>query len=106
MSSSFALEVSTKNFVEDKLAIKMALSHMETLVGSVNGYLLSEPYSKFGWTFFKIALKADLQEGIEKKFADMLEKYHESNPTEKFAKFMTDYFANKGCNVKIKSASS
>jgi len=103
---SFALEVSTKNYSDDKLAIKMALSHMETLVGSVNGYLLSEPYSKFGWTFFKIALKADLQEGIEKKFADMIEKYQWSNQSEKFTKFMTDYFATKGCNVKIKSASS
>jgi hypothetical protein len=105
MSATFGLEASTKNYIEDKLAIKMALSHMETLVGSVNGYLLSEPYSKFGWTFFKIAIKGDLQAGIEKKFADMLEKYHESNPTNKFTKFMTDYFATKGCNVKIKSVS-
>ena len=99
------LEISTKNYTEDKLAIKMALSHMETLVGSVNGYLLSEPYSKFGWTFFKIALKPDLQSGIEKKFADMIEKYRWSNPTEKFTKFMTDYFKSKGCNVAIKPVS-
>ncbi len=103
---SFAFEISTKNYRDDKLAIIMALSHMETLVGSVNGYLLSEPYSKFGWTFFKIAIKGDLQEGIEKKFADMLEKYQWSNPTEKFTKFLTDYLATKGCNVRIKSASS
>ena len=99
------LEVSTKNYVNDKLAVKMALSHMETLVGSVNGYMLSEPYSKFGWTFFKIALKPELQEGIEKKFADMIEKYQWSNPTEKFTKFMTDFFASKGCDVKIKAVS-
>ncbi|MDH3610825.1 MAG: hypothetical protein OEM79_03580 [Nitrosopumilus sp.] len=97
-----ALEISTKNYADDKLAIKMALSHMETLVGSVNGYLLSEPYSKFGWTFFKVALKPELQDGIEKKFADMIEKYQWSSPTEKFTKFMTDYFKSKGCNVVIK----
>ena len=103
---SFALEVSSRNYADDKLAIKMALSHMETLVGCPNGYLLSEPYSKFGWTFFKIGLKADLQDGIEKKFANMIEKYQWSNPTEKFTKFMTDYFATKGCNVRIKSISS
>ena len=97
-----SLEISTKNYADDKLAIKMALSHMETLVGSVNGYLLSEPYSKFGWTFFKVALKPELQDGIEKKFADMIEKYQWSSPTEKFTKFMTDYFKSKGCNVVIK----
>ncbi len=97
------LEVSTKNYLNDKLAVKMALSHMETLVGIPNGYLLSEPYSKFGWTFFKIALKSELQDGIEAKFADMLDKYRWSNQTEKFTKFMTDYFASKGCEVKVKA---
>jgi hypothetical protein len=104
MSTTF--EISTKNYINDKLAIKMAMSHMETLVGIINGYSLSEPYDKFGWTFFKIALNPDLQDGIEKKFSDMIEKYQWSNPTEKFTKFMTDYFATKGCNVLIKSISS
>ncbi len=102
---SFAFEVGTRNYIDDRLTTKLALSHMETLVGCINGYSFSEPYSKFGWTFFKIALEADLQNGIEKKFSDMIEKYQLSNPTEKFTKFMTDYFANKGCNVKIKSTS-
>lgn len=97
------LEVSSKDYASDKLAVKMALSHMETLVGSANGYLLSEPYSKFGWTFFKIALKSELQDGIESKFADMISKYRWSNTEEKFTKFMTDYFASKGCNLKIKT---
>ena len=100
MSTTF--EISTKNYSNDKLAIKMALSHMETLVGSVNGYSLSEPYSKFGWTFFKIAMKPDLQSGIEKKFTDMMEKYSWSNPSDKFTNFMTDYFKSKGCEIKIK----
>lgn len=99
---NIALEISTKNYTNDRLAVKMALSHMETLVGSVNGYLLSEPYSKFGWTFFKIAIKPELQARIEKKFADMLEKYQGTSRTEKFSWFMTDYFKSKDCNVVIK----
>ncbi len=102
---SFALEIGSRNYSDDKLAIKLALSHLETLVGCQNGYVLSEPYSMFGWTFFKIALKADLQIGIENKFADMLEKYKWSNQAEKFTKFMTDYFKSKGCDVKIKPVS-
>ena len=99
---SMVLEVGTKNYGDDLLSIKMALSHMETLVGGYNGYLLSEPTTKFGWTFFKIAMNDDLREGIEKKFADMLKKYSWSNPSEKFTKFMTDYFNSKGCEIKIK----
>lgn len=96
------LEVSTKNYRDDRLAVKMALSHMETLVGSINGYELSEPHANFGWTFFKIAIKPDLQNAIEKKFADMLEKYHWIAPSQKFTNFMTDFFKSKNCNVKVK----
>lgn len=96
-------EVSTKNYDDDKLRVKMALSHIETLCGCPNGYLLSEPYSKFGWTFFKIAIKGEFEDAIQNKFGDMIEKYKWSNPTEKFTKFMTDYFASKGCNIRIKA---
>ncbi len=102
---SFALEISSKNYVDDKLAIKLALSHLETLVGCQNGYVLSEPYAKFGWTFFKIALKADLQIGIEHKFADMLATYRRGNQGDKITLFMADYFKSKGCDVKIKPVS-
>ena len=95
-------EISTKNYGDDLLVIKKTLSHMETLVGSSNGYTLSEPSSKFGWTFFKLSFKPNLQNGIEEKFADMLNKYHLNNQSQKFTQFMTDYFKSKGCNIKIK----
>jgi hypothetical protein len=95
-------EISTKNYGDDLLLIKKSLSHMETLVGSVNGYSLGEPSSKFGLTFFKLSFKPNLQNGIEKKFADMLNKYKLNNQSEKFTKFMTDYFQSKGCNIRIK----
>mgnify|MGYP000247612908 CR=1 FL=1 len=67
---SMVLEIGTKNYVDDLLLIKKSLSHMETLVNAHNGYALGEPSSKFGWTFFNLAFKPDLQNGIEKKFSD------------------------------------
>jgi len=96
------LEISTKDYENDVVLIKKALSQMETLVQGYNGYLLSEPTQNFGWTFFKIALKPNLEKGIEEEFADMIKKYRWSKPSEKFAKFMGDYFQAKGCNVKVK----
>ncbi len=99
---SIVLEVGTKNYLDDLLSIKKALSHMETLVNGYNGYILSEPSSKFGWTFFKLAIKPNLQNGIEEKFSDMLQKYQKNDPNEKFTEFLIDYFASKGCNLKIK----
>ena len=96
------LEISTTNYLDDLLSIKKALSHMESLLGCYNGYLISEPTTNFGWTFFKLAFKADLQNLIEEKFADMIDKYRWSNQSEKFGKFMNDYLNSRGCNVKIK----
>jgi DNA-binding cell septation regulator SpoVG len=95
-------EISTPNYADNLLLLKKSLSHMETLVGSYNGYFFSEPSSKFGWTFFKLIFKPILQQGIEKKFSDMLDKYKLSNSSQKFAKFMADYFQTKGCNIRIK----
>ena len=99
---SMVLEIGTKNYVDDLLLIKKSLSHMETLVNAHNGYVLGEPSSKFGWTFFNLAFKPDLQHGIEKKFSDMIEKYNHTDQQQKFTKFITDYLISKGCNVKIK----
>ncbi|HJJ23354.1 MAG TPA: hypothetical protein OQH54_06540 [Nitrosopumilus sp.] len=101
---SMVLEVGTKNYIDDLLSIKKALSHMESLVGGYNGYVLSEPSSKFGWTFFKLVFKPNLQNGIEEKFSDMLAKYQWSDQPQKFAKFMTDYLHSRGCDVTIKTA--
>ena len=99
---NIVFEISTKNFIDDLLLIKKTLSHMETLVGSSNGYSLGEPSSKFGWTFFKLSFKPILQNGIEEKFADMLSKYRLNTQSQKFTKFMTDYFQVKGCKIRIK----
>jgi hypothetical protein len=99
---NIVLEVGTKNYADDLLLIKKTLSHMESLVGGYNGYILSEPSSKFGWTFFKLAFKPNLQNGIEDKFSDMIEKYSSNDQPQKFANFMNDFFISKGCDVKIK----
>ena len=99
---SIVLEIGTKNYSDDALAIKKAMSHLESLVGGYAGYIISEPSTKFGWTFFKLAFKANLQTGIEKEFSDMLQKYRWSDQSQKFAKFMEDYFNSRNCKVKVK----
>jgi len=98
----YVLEVGTKNYDNDLFLIKKAMSNMESLVGGYNGYILSEPSSKFGWTFFKMAFKPSLQNGIEEKYSDMIIKYQTNDNAEKFAKFIEDFFISKCCDVKIK----
>ncbi len=48
-----------------------------------------------------MAVKPNLQNGIEEKFSDMISKYNDPDPSQKFAKFMNDYFNAKGCKVKV-----
>ena len=100
---SMILEVRTKNYLDDSLSIKKALSHMESLVECYNGYSLGEPSLKFGWTFFQLVFKPDLQSGIEEKFSDMLAKYQTADQPQKFAKFMIDYFHSRDCDAIIKT---
>ena len=99
---TIVLEIGTQNYSDDLFSIKRALSHMESLVSGYNGYVLSEPSTKFGWTFFKLAFKPNLQTGIEKEFSDMLQKYGWSDQSQKFAKFIEDYFNSRNCKVKVK----
>ena len=76
---------------------------MESLLNCYASYSLSEPSSKFGWTFFKLEFKSNLQTSIREEFSDILAKYQLNDEAGKFTKFMSDYFVARGCNVKVKS---
>lgn len=96
------LQVGTKDYATDVVLLKRAMSHMETLLSVYGGYAVSEPDSRFGWTFFRVAFKAELQQKIEERFADMMRQYRWGNSDEKFAKFIQDYLRARGCNVDVK----
>ena len=46
------IEIGTKNYSDDRLKIKMRMSHMESLLSAYNGYVLDEPNEKFGLDIF------------------------------------------------------
>ncbi|ABK77705.1 hypothetical protein CENSYa_1075 [Cenarchaeum symbiosum A] len=99
---SIMLQLSSTNYTADRLCVKMALSHLETLCKTHGGYALSEPDEMAGWTFFRLIIKPDLHEGIMKEFEDMLSKSRWSSPDVKFVSFMQEYFSARNCNVKVK----
>ncbi|MEM4249304.1 MAG: hypothetical protein QXX85_01770 [Candidatus Nitrosotenuis sp.] len=94
--------MSSTDYMEDKRLINNALSDMAAQCGMQNDFEFSSPTSKFGWTFFKLWIKPNLQAQIEIKFADMIKKSKGSKPEEKYTNFMSDYFQSKGCKVRIK----
>lgn len=100
--SQAVLQVGTKDYTTDVVLLKKAMSQMESLLSAYNGYALSEPTSRLGWTFFSMAFQADLQQKIEERFADMIRKYRWGSSDEKFTKFMQEYFRARGCDVTVK----
>ncbi len=94
-------EVSSTDFLEDKRLINNALAEMASQFGLSNDFVFGEPTSRFGWTFFRLWIKPNLQDAISKKFDDMIKRY-KGKPEEKFTFFIADYFASKGCKTKVK----
>lgn len=95
------LEIASTNYEDDIFKIKKALSHLQTTCEITDGYLLSKPVSKFGWTFCQLLLKPAFNYNIEKKFSDMIKRYKGKND-EKFTKFMQDFFQARDCTIKLK----
>ena len=95
------LEIASTNYEDDIFKLKKALSHLQTTCEITDGYLLSKPVSKFGWTFCELLLKPAFSYNIEKKFLDMIKRYKGKND-EKFTKFMQDFFQARDCKIKLK----
>ena len=52
----YVLEFSTTKFVEDQILVIDIMNSLQKLCKISNGYAVSEPISKFGWTFFQLLL--------------------------------------------------
>ena len=94
-------EIASTSYDDDLFKIKKALSHLQTTCEITDGYLLGEPTSKFGWTFCQLLLKPAFSSNIEKKFADMIQKY-KGKQEEKYTDFMQDFFLARDCKIKLK----
>lgn len=108
-AEGISFEIAGHDYTGDKLSIKMALSHMESLVGIYNGYSIGPPSERFGWVFFTLSIKPDFQIGVESEFSDMLARYTKERRGDRlqiFTMFLSDYFDSRKCSVKVKLVSS
>jgi hypothetical protein len=96
------LEISAINYDQEKERLTNALDELQNLFKISGGYELSNPVSRFGWTFFKVWLRPNLLVCINEKFADMIKKSKGQKSEEKFSRFMSDFFESRGCNIKLK----
>lgn len=101
---SVTYKVSTKEPADDRLAVRRAISHLQTGCGSVGAYRIGTDAESMGWTFFDLAIDDTLENAIMAKFADMISKYRGKNH-EKFDAFVVDYASARGCSARIKRVS-
>ena len=98
----YVLEFSTTKFVEDQILVIEVMNNVQKLCKLSDGYAVSEPTSKFGWTFFSIAINSNLYLAISQEFSDMIKKAKGNKPEEKFNNFISDFFESQGCKIRVK----
>ena len=99
---TYYIQIGTTNYDDDRLLLRKAIGKLESRCQVTDGFLLGEPMSKFGWTFFDLILKPNLHISIEDEFADMIKKSKGSKPPEKFIDFLSKFFESNDCKVKLK----
>ena len=93
-------QLSTRSYEQEFLLVKQALSDLENECNVKNGYVIEEPFEKFGWTFFNIQISNGLVDIIEK--SGMMKGALGYRIGEQLTNFIGHYLESKGSNVRIK----
>jgi len=99
---TYIFEAATTKYDDDKLLFRKSMGKLQNLCKISDGYLLEEPVSKFGWTFFRMMMKTHFHLAIEEEFSDMIKKSKGSKPQEKFTDFLLKYLEKNDCKIKLK----
>ncbi|HII36424.1 MAG TPA: hypothetical protein HA319_05265 [Nitrosopumilaceae archaeon] len=101
-NNSVIFEVSTTKYEVDKERVTLVMKDLQLSCGISDGFLLSSPVEKFGWTFFKILFKNELLVGIQEKFGTQIMHTKGNAFQEKFSDFVTKFFESKNCKIRMK----
>ncbi|NND86506.1 MAG: hypothetical protein HKM23_04115 [Nitrosopumilus sp.] len=93
-------QLSTRSYDKEIPIIKSALEQLEKECNAKNGYVIEEPFQKFGWTFFNIQISEEMVGIIEK--SGMMEGALGYRIGEQMTNFIGHYLETKGSSVRIK----
>ena len=102
MNYTVIFEVSTTKYETDKELVVSVMKDLQSFCGVSDGFLLSNPMEKFGWTFFKILFKSDLLSGMQEKFGTQILNTKGKTFQEKFSDFVIKFFESKNCKIRMK----
>ncbi len=99
---STLLEIATTKYETDIALISSAMNNLQSICKVTDGFLISEPMHRFGWTFFKILLKSELWHAMPIKLTDKIQASKGKKYEEKLVSFMTNFFEQNNAKVKVK----
>jgi len=99
---SVTLEIASTNYEADKEQVVSAMDSLQSLCDIHDGFLVSKPMDRFGWSFFKILIKYELLCAMNLKVADQIMRSDGKKIEEKFVSFLTKLFEDKNAKVKVK----
>ena len=103
---SIVFEISTTTYQTDKELVNSVMKDLQSSCGITDGFLLSKPVEKFGWTFFKILFKNELLACIQEKFGTQITNTKGKAFQEKFSYFVTKFFESKNFKIRMKLVES
>ena len=92
-------QLSTRKYDKEIDLVKQAMSQLEDICNVKNGCIISEPFSRAGWTFFNIQLSSEMASVIEK--SGMMEGALGYRISEQMKNFLGHFLESRGIQVRI-----
>jgi hypothetical protein len=93
-------QLSTRIYDDEVLLVKKAMTELETICNIKEGYQISIPFTKAGWTFFNLQITMEMASVIEK--SRMMEGALGYKIGEQLKNFLGHFLESKGSQVRIK----
>jgi len=93
-------QLSTRIYDEEILLVKKAMNELEAICNIKEGYQISDPFTKAGWTFFSLQITMEMTSVIEK--SGMMKGALGYKIDEQLKNFIGHFLESKGSQVRIK----
>jgi len=92
-------QLSTRKYEKEIRLVKKAMADLENICEVKNGYEISEPFARAGWTFFTVQISSDMFSKIEK--SSMMDGALGYRIGEQFKNFLGHFLESRGSQVRI-----
>ena len=93
-------QLSTRKYDEEIGIVRKAMLELEEKCNVKDGYEISEPFARAGWTFFNVKLSVEMTAVLEK--SGMMEGALGYRIAEQLKNFLGHFLESRGSNVRIK----